>query len=50
MSDTQIRLVIAGVVLPLVGLAIGEQAIAVGCVVGAICLLAGLIGWATQRE
>lgn len=49
MSDMRLRLVIAAVVLPLLGLAIGDEAVPVGFVVGGICLLAGLIGYATQR-
>lgn len=46
----RLRLVIAGFVLPLLGLVLGDEALPVLLVIGGICLLAGLIGYATQRD
>lgn len=44
------RLVLAGVLLPLLGFVFGDGLGSVLFVVGGICLLAGLVGYATQRE
>ncbi len=52
-ADTRVRLVVAGVLLPLLALAFGPDAQPVFgglLVVGVVCLLAGLIGYATQRD
>lgn len=53
MTDMRLRLVLAGVLLPLLGLVFGPDAepLRTGLlVVGGICLLAGLIGYAVSGK
>lgn len=46
----RLRLVLAGVLLPLLGFVFDDGLGSVLFVVGGICLLAGLIGYASQRD
>jgi hypothetical protein len=48
-ADMRIRLVVAAIAFPLLGLVIGGG-MPVFLTVGGICLLAALIGYATQRD
>lgn len=52
-SDMRVRLLIAAALLPLLGLLFGadSEPLRSGLLVtGGVCLLASLIGYATQRE
>lgn len=52
-ADMRLRLVLAGVLLPLLAVLFGSDSGPLDLVLliaGGICLLAGLIGYATQRD